>query len=188
MESKELVPMNGTTQTNLPSTRREEGAYLSPYREMNRWMSQWDQWFDQMWNRMTGLNSFAGWSQRPDLGTGLTGPGSYVPALNVTETENEFKVTAELPGLEPGDIELTLNRGSLTISGEKQQEHEETERGYHRVERSYGRFQRSVQLPEGVDGEKIEAGFKNGVLTVTVPKLPDLQESKKRIQIKSENK
>jgi HSP20 family protein len=140
---------------------------------------------------MTGLSPYGGWHDLPTWGTGLSDVGtfgSYVPAVNVTETETEYKVTAELPGIEPKDIELTFNRGSLMISGEKKQEHEETERGYHRVERSYGRFQRGVQLPEEVDGEKIEADFKNGVLTVTVPKLPELKESKRRIQIKSGNK
>jgi HSP20 family molecular chaperone IbpA len=182
MSSKDLTNLNGSTR-ELSSQRNGENL-PTPYGDWGHMMGQWDSWFDQMWNRMMSLSTYARTGGQPWGNVA----GGYVPAVNVNETDNAFQVTAELPGLEPNDIELSFNRGSLTISGEKRQEHEEKQQGYHRVERSYGRFSRSVQLPEGVDGDKIEAGFKNGVLTVTVPKLPEAQRGAKRIQIRGEGK
>jgi HSP20 family protein len=77
-----------------------------------------------------------------------------------------------VPGLDPKDIQISLQEQLLTIKGEKKQEKEETDEQYHRVERSYGAFTRSVRLPVGVDGSKVTAAFKNGLLTVTLPKTP----------------
>jgi HSP20 family protein len=186
MALKDLVHLNGET-SNL--ARRNEDLDLgTPYSDMTRWHAQWDQWFNSMFNRMLGTMQMGDTQNRWNSGSALSNPGSYVPAVNVTETENEFKVTAELPGIDPEDVELTFSRGNLTISGEKKQESEEKERGYYRFERSYGSFHRSVQLPEGVDGDKVDASFKNGVLTVTMPKLPELKETRRKIAIKSEDK
>lgn len=95
----------------------------------------------------------------------------WAPRLDVTETEKNVEVKAELPGMERKDIDITLDRGLLVIKGEKREEKEEKDRYYHRVERRYGTFCRSVQLPAEVKEEKIEATFKDGVLTVTLPKI-----------------
>lgn len=94
-----------------------------------------------------------------------------VPRLDVTETDGSLEVKAELPGLEKKDIEITLDHGQLVIKGEKKEEKEEKGRYYHRVERRYGTFCRSVRLPAEVKEEKIEATFKDGILTVTLPKV-----------------
>jgi HSP20 family protein len=104
------------------------------------------------------------------------------PNVEVNETGNEVKVIAELPGLEEKDVNLELRDGLLTISGEKRSETEDKERRF--SERYYGRFERSVPVDD-VDQDKVEASFKNGVLTVTLPKLPTAQQKVKRIAINS---
>jgi HSP20 family protein len=96
----------------------------------------------------------------------------WSPKVNVSETEKEVLVTAELPGIEEKDVEVTLDNGVLAIKGEKKAEKEEKNKNYHRIERSYGSFVRSIALPHEVEEEKVEATFKNGVLTVKLPKTP----------------
>ena len=96
--------------------------------------------------------------------------GEWAPRLDVSETKDTIMVKAELPGVEPGDISLSLQGDVLTLKGEKTQEKEEKDEQYHRMERSYGSFLRAVRLPASVDASKVTAAFKHGVLTVTLPK------------------
>jgi HSP20 family protein len=109
----------------------------------------------------------------------------WSPRINVSETEKEIQVTAELPGIEEKDVEVTLDNGVLLIKGEKKAEKEEKNKNYHRVERSYGSFMRSFALPHEVEDDKAEAAFKNGVLTVKLPKTFEAQQAVKKIAIKS---
>lgn len=107
------------------------------------------------------------------------------PSVDITETDKELVITAELPGLSEKDVEVTLRDDALTISGEKRSESEQKDATRHVVERSYGSFARSFQLPPGYDSDKISAHFDKGVLKVTLAK-PEQQESKvKRIDVKS---
>jgi HSP20 family protein len=92
------------------------------------------------------------------------------PAVDITEKEDAFVVTAEVPGMAEPDIEVLLSGDTLTIRGEKKQEREEKGNNLYLSERSYGQFQRAFSLPENVDSEKIAASFSNGVLSVTLPK------------------
>lgn len=94
----------------------------------------------------------------------------FVPRLDVVERENEYLLTAELPGLEEKDFALEVHGNLLTLSGEKRAEHEEVRKGWRWNERAYGAFRRSVELPVEVASDKASATFRNGVLTVTVPK------------------
>lgn len=94
------------------------------------------------------------------------------PSMDVLETKDSLVAKVEVPGMDPKDIQISLQENLLTIKGEKRQEHEEKEEHYHRVERTYGMFARSVRLPVTVDGSKVVATFKNGLLTVTLPKTP----------------
>jgi len=110
--------------------------------------------------------------------------GEWLPSLDVAETKGDLVVRAELPGMDPKDIDISLNEGVLTIRGEKKQEKEEKEEGYHLIERSYGSFTRSIRLPKEVQSEKIEASFKNGILKVVLPKSEEAK--KKEIKIKVE--
>jgi HSP20 family protein len=94
----------------------------------------------------------------------------FAPETNLAETENAYEITVDLPGLKPDDFNLEFNDGQLWITGERKQEKEEKSKTYHRVERSYGQFRRGVSLGPDVDAEKIDASYKDGVLTVIVPK------------------
>jgi len=96
--------------------------------------------------------------------------GDWAPCMDVSETKEALVVKAEVPGLDPNDIQISLQEQYLTIKGEKTRETTNKEERYHRVERFYGNFARSVRLPVGVDGSRVTASFKNGLLTVTLPK------------------
>jgi HSP20 family protein len=106
----------------------------------------------------------------------------WLPSLDVAETKNEIVVKAEVPGMEPKDIDVSLSDGLLTIKGEKKQEREEKEENYHLVERNYGSFTRSIRLPNEVQSDKINASYKNGVLKIVLPKSEEAK--KKEIKIK----
>ena len=108
-----------------------------------------------------------------------------VPAMDVAEKDREYEVTAELPGMDENNIEVKLSNGMLTIKGEKKEEKEERKKDYYLSERRYGAFERSLSVPEGIDAEKIEAVFKNGVLTVRLPKTPEAQKKEKKIAVKA---
>jgi HSP20 family protein len=110
--------------------------------------------------------------------------GEWLPSLDVSETKNEVVVKAEVPGMDPKDIDLSLSDGVLTIKGEKKQEKEEKEANYHLVERSYGAFVRSVRLPREVQSDKISASYKDGILKIALPKSEEAK--KKEIKIKVE--
>jgi HSP20 family protein len=114
---------------------------------------------------------------RRDLGFNVT------PAMDIIEKDAAFEVTAELPGLDAKDIDIQLANGMLTIKGEKLEEKEEKTKGRYVSERRYGSFRRTLQVPGGVDADKIEAGYKSGVLTVTLPKSPEAQKKQKTIPV-----
>jgi len=106
-----------------------------------------------------------------------------MPSIDVRETETEFVVEAELPGMDEKDVSVTLNNGILTLKGEKKSEREEKKDDYHLTERSYGSFQRSFQVADTVDADKVKAAFEKGVLKVTLPKRPEAMKAEKRIPI-----
>ena len=107
------------------------------------------------------------------------------PAMDIAETEKAYEITAELPGMSESDVEVVASNGGLTIKGEKREEKEEKKKDYYLSERRYGSFERRMQIPEGVDVDKIEASFKNGVLTVTLPKTTQAQAPEKKISVKA---
>ncbi|MGO4869445.1 MAG: Hsp20/alpha crystallin family protein [Roseiarcus sp.] len=107
------------------------------------------------------------------------------PAVDVTEKDKEFEISAELPGLSEKDIEVKLSNGTLVIKGEKKEEKEEREKDYYLSERRFGSFVRSFAVPEGVDADKIEATFAKGVLTIKLPKTAEAQKSETKIPVKA---
>lgn len=109
-----------------------------------------------------------------------------VPAIDMSETEKAYKITAELPGMDPENVDVTFDDGLLRIAGEKREQRDEDEQGYRFSERNYGSFERLVQLPSAAQANKIKATFKNGVLTVTVPKDAKAAAKSKRISIERE--
>ncbi len=106
------------------------------------------------------------------------------PAVDVAETDNAFTVTAELPGMDEKDVDVSVTGDLLVLKGEKRQEKEEKNKNYYLSERSYGQFQRSFTLPSGVDRDKISAQFAKGILTVTLPKSAEAQKQQKKIEVK----
>jgi HSP20 family protein len=108
-----------------------------------------------------------------------------VPAVDVVENEKSYEITAELPGMDEKNIEVKVADGILTIKGEKQEEKEEKKKGYYLQERRFGSFERSFELPESVDSDKIDASFTKGLLTVTLPKKAEAQKPVKKIEVKA---
>ncbi|HPD56711.1 MAG TPA: Hsp20/alpha crystallin family protein [Smithellaceae bacterium] len=153
----------------LPSVRRKNGKALrqaqeTPFLPLQREMNKI---FDDFFNDF-GLSPFSGFRT---LG--------FEPNIDVCEDDKELKVKAELPGLEEKDIEVDLTPDALTIRGEKKDDREEKSDGYWYKESRYGSFHRVVPLPEGIDQQKAEAQFKNGVLTVTLPWMEGSKVGKK---------
>jgi HSP20 family protein len=123
-----------------------------------------------------------------DAGPSLFGSSSVgvmAPAVDVTEDDNSYKITAELPGTTEKEVEVNLSGDTLTIKGEKQQETERKDQNHYLSERSYGSFERSFVLPEDVEREKIEANFSKGVLTVSLPKNAKAKSAQKKIEVKA---
>ena len=123
-----------------------------------------------------------------DFGNGLFGRGDEVSVRsNVSETDNEFCVTAELPGLTEADVDVSVTGDRIVIKGEKKSEKDERSgeegREYHHVERMSGSFQRIMTLPFTIDADKVEAVVKDGVLTVTIPKPPEAVKNTKKVTV-----
>jgi HSP20 family protein len=107
------------------------------------------------------------------------------PSVDIVEKDKAYEITAELPGMDEKNVEVKLVNDTLTIRGEKKEEKEEKKKDYYLSERRYGAFERRFRVPEGVDADKIEAAFKNGVLTVTLPKSAEAQKAEKKIAVKA---
>ena len=159
MALTDLIPWNRNQNVTAP---RQTDPFLSLRREMDRVFDSFFRGFDLP---MTG--GTPGWSA-----------GTW-PRAEVSETDNEIKVVAELPGMERKDIDVTFHDGLLTLKGEKKTE----TNGSVYSERWHGQFERSFQLGPDVDPDKINAEFKNGVLTLTLGKRPEAQRQVKRIAI-----
>ena len=108
----------------------------------------------------------------------------FAPQMDVSETEKEIIVKADIPGVDEKDLDISLSNDLLTIKGEKKMEKEEKDKNYYRMERSYGSFQRCIQLPSKIEEGSVNATFKNGVLTITLPKSKEAQKNIKKIEVK----
>jgi HSP20 family protein len=161
MNVRDLVPWGRGDRERHPATRSDSiSPVLSLHREMNRL-------FDDVFRGFDDSRFFSG--------------RSGWPSVDVEETEKDYRVTAELPGLEERDVEVLLHDGILTVRGEKKFESENRNRTY--SERFYGRFERHITLDRDIDDSAVNATFKNGVLTVIVPKSAAAVDSAKRIPI-----
>jgi HSP20 family protein len=109
----------------------------------------------------------------------------WSPAVDIYETENELVLKADVPDVDPKNIDVRVENQTLTVSGERKFEAENTGKGYHRIERSYGSFVRSFAIPNTFDTEKINADFKNGVLSVTLPKKDAAKPRQVKVEVKS---
>ncbi len=128
------------------------------------------------------------WDPFAELGTGRPEAG-FVPSFEVKETKEGYLFKADLPGIRDEDLEISLTGNRLTVSGKREEEHRDEEDRYYAYERSYGSFSRSFTLPEGVDVDHAEAGLNQGVLTVNIPKKPEVKPRKievKKLSAKGE--
>lgn len=142
---------------------------------------RWDP-FAELEDVSTRLNRFFG--RRPMGAEGSMTVTEWTPVVDVEENNEGYLVKAELPGLKREDIKVTVNNGMLMLQGERRAEKEEKGKRFHRIERSYGSFYRSFTLPEGVNDEKLNAEFKDGVLTIMIPKAPEVKPKAVQIQVK----
>jgi HSP20 family protein len=155
---------------SIPANREPEGNPLNVFqREMNR---LFDDFFKD-----TGIKP---WAEE------MESLGAFTPQVNMTEDEKSIQVSAELPGLDEKDLEISLSKDSLTIKGEKKEENEHKDKEAYYLERSFGTFTRVLPIPKDVNTEKAEASFKKGVLTITLPKLAREKQSQKKIRIKAD--
>jgi HSP20 family protein len=127
-----------------------------PFRELSTLQSEMNRLFNSVFDNPPG--------------NGGSIARRWMPAMDLVETEDDFVLRADLPGLGEDDVKIEFEDGTLTISGERKAEHESKNEGYYRVERAYGSFTRSLTLPQGVDPERVSARFDRGVLEVRVPK------------------
>ncbi|MFQ3573315.1 MAG: Hsp20/alpha crystallin family protein [Thermodesulfovibrionales bacterium] len=151
---------------SAPAQRAEENPFLALHREIN---SLFDNFFKEFDVAPFG-QSFEG----------------FTPRIDVLDSEKEIKVTAELPGMDEKDIDVSLSKNTLTIKGEKKVEKEDKGKDYYRMERSYGSFCRTIALPVDVNLDKAEAKFSKGILTITLPKTETAIKETKKIAIKAE--
>jgi HSP20 family protein len=172
-----------TTETKLPVTKtpgepRLAGEAWGPFATLRKEVDRlFDDFGDDFWRRP--FRSLSGFER--------SWPKKFVasPAVDVTETDKSYEISAELPGMDEKNVEVNVANGGITIKGEKKDETEEKKKDYYVSERRYGSFERFLALPEGVNADKIEATFKNGVLKVTLPKTAEAQKPAKKIEIKA---
>ena len=168
MSIKDLVPRIG--RRNLP-TRQEEA---DPFRDFQRQMNR-------LFDDFFGETPLAERGREPEWA-----PAAFLPRVDVSETDAEVKVSAELPGMDEKDVSVELQDDVLVLRGEKKREQEEKGKNWYRREQSYGAFRRAIELPAGVDAGQAKAQFKKGVLTFTAPKRAEEQAQRKAIPIQAE--
>lgn len=168
MSVRDLIPW-GRNNNQVPSAFRDDdrNPFLSLHREVNR---LFDDVFRSFESRLPAFGSLPSFS-------------AAWPNVEISETDKEVKVTAEIPGLDEKDIEVLLDDGVLTLRGEKRSETEDKDKQF--SERFYGRFERRIPLGVEVEEDKVDARFKNGVLSIVLPKSAKAQTQVKRIAIKS---
>ncbi len=167
MAIRDLMP-SLWKKSEVPVRREAESPFFALQSEMNRLFDEFFRGFEPMPFRRLGER-----------------PGAFRPSVDVVETDKEIVVKAELPGMEEKDMEVLVSDDALTITGEKKDEREEQGKEYYHLERTYGSFRRVIPLPEAVDRDKIACRFKNGVLTVSVPKTEAVPRAQK-VPIKAE--
>lgn len=163
MEFNDLVPFRHRRRQAARNTTR------SPFERMHEEM---DRLFDDFLPQLSGSN---------ELGAGV---GALV-SVDLSESDDDLELTADLPGIEEEDIDVTLRDGALIIRGERKHEAEEKRKNYYRSERAFGAFTRTIPLPCEVDEDGVDAKFKKGVLTVRLPKSRSAKEQERKIEIKT---
>lgn len=143
---------------------------------------KWDPWqeIEDMFDRYTRA---VGWPRRAAKSGGSTGVTEWSPQVDIAETPEAFTIKAELPEVDKDDVKVSIDNGVVTLQGERKQEKEQKDKTYHRIERFYGSFSRSFSLPENVKADAATANFKDGVLTLTLPKTAPSQPRQVTVKI-----
>jgi HSP20 family protein len=162
----------------LPWNRGEERSAVERAPERNEMVTlrdEMDRLFDRFLSDPFGMSPFDGWREMA---------GRFSPRVDVNETDEAIQVSAELPGMDRDDIEVSVTKDMLTLSGEKRTETEWKEKQARYMERSYGSFRRTIPLPAEVEVDRVEATFEKGVLRIELPKSPEERRRTKRISVK----
>jgi HSP20 family protein len=174
----------GENVTKLPVTRETVSApALQAWQPFESFRRELDRLFDDFGHSFWQPSRSSFLASAPIFGRAMTWGTAL--AVDIVESEKAYEITADMPGMAEKNIEVKIANGNLTIKGEKQEEKEEKKKDYYLQERKYGSFERCFSIPEGVDMDKIEAAFKNGVLTVTLPKSLEAQKPAKNIEVKA---
>jgi HSP20 family protein len=166
-EAATRLPVKSAPEAKAAPAAQEWRPFASLRQEIDRLFNDFDPW------RLPSPRAF--FAAQPDL---------FGAAVDIVEKDKAFEVTAELPGMSEKDVQVEIVNGSLRIQGEKKEEKEERRKDYYLSERRYGSFERRFPIPDGVDVDKIDASFKQGVLTVTLPKTVEAQKPAKAIPVK----
>ncbi len=155
---------------------------IVPFRRrsvLKRWEDPFRSLIEEMesiWDRFVSNFDIEPWEGRP---------GYFSPRIDFSETDKEYLIKAELPGLDEKDVEVLLEDDAITIRGEKKEDREERGKDYYYRERRFGSFSRVLPLPDNIDRDKIEAKFKNGLLTLKLPKTKEASRNVKKIEVKA---
>jgi HSP20 family protein len=144
-------------------------------------LTKWDP-FREMEEMFERFSRPLGWRHRG--GQELMTGGDWVPRVDIAETDKEFIIKADLPEIKKEEVSVTVDKGVLTLRGERKQEKEEKDKKFHRIERLYGSFTRSFTLPANVDETKVDAAFKDGILQLTIPKTKETKPKEIEVKIK----
>lgn len=178
LEKKEIPAAHSREEkTGRSMMPREWQPFQDLRDEMNRLFEEFS---GNLWGLPVRRRSTA-----PTTSTDWGFGAGWVPAMDITETDQAYEISAELPGMDEKNVEVKLSNGTLRIRGEKKEEKEkeEKEKGLYVSERRFGSFERSFLVPDDVDGDKISAVLRNGVLAITLPKKPEAARSAKSIPI-----
>ena len=167
--------------SKAPAKPDQSSRYVNVWDPLSSFRREFDRLFDDF-TAVSGQRPGSILSAEP-FGRSEFGLGQ-LPAVDIVEHDKDYQVTAELPGMGEKDIDVKFADGVLTIKGEKKEESEEQQKDYYRSERRFGAFQRSFRVPDGIDGDKIEANVKDGVLTVTLPRSEASKPRKVDIEVK----
>jgi HSP20 family protein len=166
MAFRDLFKRPFSGESSLPVKREEDNPFYALQKDINAVFDNFFRDFDLLPQRF----GFEGFS----------------PKVDVVESDKEIKISAELPGMDEKDIEVSVNKEAVTIKGEKKAEKEDKGKDYYRMERSYGAFSRTIALPVEVNIDKVEAKFSKGILSIVLPKAESALKETKRIAIKAE--
>lgn len=179
--AKQMVKKKGakapSSQSAMPPVFDWQAPLIDLRKEIDQAFANVMKGWPQVWDKdpFKAFKAFAA----PDA----LGRGGLSPNVEVAEADGAYEITAELPGLDEKDVEVTVQEGLLTLSGEKKAEREEKKKDYYLSERGYGAFKRTFRIPDDVEGDKIAAAMKKGVMTITMPKSAESKAKARKVAI-----